>query len=318
MLYDANGNFVDPMTDPAKALSTLFPSSSGTTMTKANNTAAIRNAVLGQVNADLSAMQGRLCNEDKQQLQTLQDMWNQANQQIQNAAAAAASCTAPMLGAPPGTGDPFTYNITAMSTLLAMSLACDLTRVSSLQLSHATSPVTHHWLTGQTDTHHNYSHTGPSSLYALGSNFYPTDPSTLFCSSGCSSPAYAPQLLDIEKFYATQIANFAYMLSQLKTSTGKNLLDQTVICCSSELDMGNSHNHVDTPFLLIGKGGGAVKGNQLLTFPLNLANNQQNNPPTNNRYHNDLLLTLGQIMGVDLGKSFGASQYCTGPIMEVA
>ena len=309
MLYDTSGNFVDPMGDPAMALSTLFPSASGAMM-KSNNTAAIRTAVLGQVNTDLKAIQGRLCSEDKQQLQTIQDLLNQANMQIQNASMAAQSCKAPMLGAPPGSGDPFTYNITAMSTLLALALACDLTRVASFQLSHALSPVTHTWLgSDQQQTHHIYSHNGPSSLWSLGSNLYPTTTANI-------PQGYPSQLLDIESFYATQVANFAYALSQLQTSTGKNLLDQTLICWGSELDMGNAHNHDDTPFLLIGKGGGAVKGNQLVTFPLALPGNNQ--PYMNNRFHNDLLLTLAQVMGVELpGGTFGTAKYCTGPIMEV-
>jgi hypothetical protein len=326
MLYDATGNFVDPMADPATALSTLFPSSTGSSM-KTNNTPAIRAAVLSQVNSDLTAMQGRLCTDDRQQLQTLQELLNQANTQITNAAAASASCMAPTLGMPPGTGDPFTYNITAMSSLLAMALACDLTRVSSLQLSHALSPVTHTWLgTSQQQTHHIYSHAGANSLWSLGSDLYATNSNVGGNPSFASM--YPQQLSDIDAFYAQQVANFAYMLSQLKTTTGKNLLDQTVICWGSELDMGASHNHDDTPFVLIGKGGGALKGNELVTFPLNLGNNAANNPSTNNRYHNDLLMTLAQIMGVELpGGTFGSvtgpvynnatTTFCTTPIMEI-
>jgi hypothetical protein len=305
MLYDANGNYVDPISDPAAALSTLFPGASGTM--KVNNTPNIRAAVLNQVNSDLTAMQGKLCTEDRTQLQTLQALWNQANKQIANAAAAAASCMAPMLGAPPTSGDPLPYNIPAMSTLMAMSLACDLTRVGSLQLSHALSPVTHSWLgPTQTNTHHIYSHQGPYSLYALGPDLYNE--------SSSNTMMYPQQLIDIETFYAQQVANFAYMLSQLTTVTGKNLLDQTVICWGSEIDMGAAHNHDDTPFVLIGGGGGKIKANQLVRFPLNLPGNTQT---TNNRFHNDLLLTLAQVMGVNVGTTFGTASYCTSPIMEV-
>jgi hypothetical protein len=306
MVYDASGNFVDPMSNPATALSTLFPSA----MLKANSTPAIRAAVLSQVNSDLTAMQGKLCTEDRTQLQNLQALWNQADQQIANAAAAAASCKTPMLGTPPASGDPFPYNIPAMSTIMAMALACDLTRVASLQLSHALSPVTHTWLgSSQQNTHHIYSHTGPEWLGMLGPDLY-NEPSSV-------TSQYPQQLIDIETFYAQQVASFAYMLSQLTTVTGKNLLDQTVICWGSEIDMGNAHNHDDTPFVLIGGGGGAIKTNQLVRFPLNLANSAGNKPPTNNRYHNDLLLTLAHVMGVDVGGTFGTASYCKSPIMEV-
>jgi uncharacterized protein DUF1552 len=306
MLYDLTGNYVDPISDPAMALSMLFPSATGTS-TKPSNTAAIRSLVLKQVNSDLTALQGRLCTEDRVQLQNLQSLWNQADTQIQSAAAAAATCAAPTLGAPPAMGDPFPYNIQAMSTLLAMALACDLTRVASLQLSHALSPVTHTWLgASQTQTHHVYSHQGPTSLYSLGADLYAPSSAT---------DQYPQQLIDIDAFYAQQVANLAYTFSQLKTATGKNLLDQTVFCWGSELDMGAAHNHDDTPFVLLGGGGGALKTNQLVRFPLNLPGNT---PPTNNRYHNDLLTTLAQVMGVSLpGGTFGTAMYSKAPIAEI-
>jgi hypothetical protein len=194
-----------------------------------------------------------------------------------------------------------------MTNILAMSLACDLTRVASFQLSHALSPVTHTWLgSSQTDTHHNYSHKGPSSLWSLGSDLY-NEP------AGVSS-MNPQQLIDIDAWYAQQVANLAYTLSQFKTTSGKNLLDQTVICWGSEIDMGASHNHDDTPFLLIGSAGGKLKTNQLIRFPLNLPGNGQT---TNNRFHNDLLLTLAQTVGVSVGSTFGTSSWCTGPIKEV-
>ena len=308
MLYDSGGNWVDPYADPAMAIATLFPSAASMT-TSPEKVAFMRQQVLGHVNADLTSLQSRLCTEDRQQLQTLQDVWNQAAMQIQNAASAAASCMAPVLGTPPPNGtDPFPFNVQAMTNIVAMALACDLTRVASLQLSHALSPVTHTWLgASQQQTHHIYSHQGPSSLWSLGPDLY-NEPASI-------TSQYPQQLVDIDAWYAAQVANLAYTLSQLQTPTGKNLLDQTVICWGSELDMGASHNHDDTPFVLIGGAGGALKTNQLVRFPLDLPGN---NPPTNNRFHNDLLLTLAKAMGVTLpGGTFGTATYCTTPIAEV-
>lgn len=320
MLYDATGNWVDPLNVPATALATLFPSvATGATTGDAGSGGAssaakiafIRKQVFAQVGSELTALQSRLCTEDRQQLQALQAVWAQAESQIQNAASAAASCTSPAIGAAPATGDPFPYNLAAMSNILAMALACDLTRVSSLQCSQALSPVTHTWIDNasapQEQTHHIYSHQGPTSLWSLGADLY-NEPSSI-------TSMYPQQLIDIDAWYAAQVASFAYTLSQLKTATGKNLLDQTIICWGSELDMGAAHNHDDTPFVLIGGGGGKLKTNQLVRFPLALPGN---NPPTNNRYHNDLLLTLAQAMGVSLpGGTFGTSTLCTTPIQEI-
>ncbi len=314
MLYDMAGNFVDPYTSPSAAMSALFPTAAGMTAGSGpDKKTFIRQKVAAQLNQDLTALQGRLCTEDRQQLQNLQAIWNQVETQLQNAAAAAASC-----GAPPGSSaidagagaDPFPLYAQAMPNILAMALACDLTRVASLQFSHALSPVTHTWLgSSQTSTHHIYSHQGPTWIGTLGADPY-NEPSS-------TTSQYPQQLLDIESWYAQQVANVAYTLSQFKTASGKNLLDQTVICWGSELDMGAAHTHDNTPFVLVGGAGGRLKTNQLVRFLVNYGNSAQNNG-SGTRFHNDLLVTLAQVMGTTLpGGTFGTSSYCTGPIQEI-
>jgi hypothetical protein len=310
MLYDATGNFVDPYTSPSTALGTLFPTMP--TSSGPDKKSVLRQKVAAQVNQDLTALQSRLCTEDRQQLQNLQAIYNQVLTQIERAAMASAACKAPTLpgSMDAGSTDPFPFNAQAMPSILAMALACDLTRVASLQYSHALSPVTHKWLgSSQTSTHHIYSHQGPAWIGSLGPDPYAATSSTM--------SMYPQQLVDIETWYAQQVASVAYMLSQLKTATGKNLLDQTVICWGSELDMGAAHNHDNTPFVLIGGAGGRIKTNQLVRFPVNYTNSAQNNG-SGTRFHNDLLITLAQAMGVSLpGGTFGTASYCTGPIKEI-
>jgi hypothetical protein len=313
MLYDAMGNFVDPYTDPSAAVQTLFPTASApTTSSGPDKKTFLRQKVAAQLNQDLTTLQARLCTEDRQQLQNLQAVWNQVEAQTQAAATAAASCMVPTAASVPdaGTSDPFPIYAQAMPNILAMALACDLTRVASLQYSHALSPVTHTWLgSSQTSTHHIYSHDGPSYIGALGSDPYNEPAST--------TSQYVQQLMDIETWYAQQVAGVAYTLSQFKTASGKNLLDQTIICWGSELDMGAAHNHDNTPFVLIGGGGAGLKTNQLVRFLVNYGPNAQSNM-CGTRFHNDLLTTLAQAMGVSLpGGTFGTSSYCTNPISEV-
>jgi hypothetical protein len=68
--------------------------------------------------------------------------------------------------------------------------------------------------------------------------------------------------------------------------------------------------------VLIGAGGGALKTNQLVRFPLKLDSDQTTGAVVD-RSHNDLHLTLAKVMGVDLGNSFGTASYCTGPIAQI-
>ena len=183
--------------------------------------------------------------------------------------------------------------------------------MASLQFSTSTSQVTHTWIDAtQNDTHHNLSHKGPASLYSLGPDLYQYPPAPPM---GAPSD-YAPQLTGIDLWYTQQVAYLATKLSQL-TVGGKNLLSQAVICWGNELDMGAAHNHDDTPFVLIGGGAGKLKTGQLVRFPLQIPGD----PTTGsivNRSHNDLLISLARVMGIDM-TTFGDAKYCTGPITEI-
>ena len=314
MIYSPSGAFVDPYDDPVVARSTLFPNvpmASGSGAPAGPDKATfIRQKVFAQLNGELTSLEARLCTEDRTQLQSLQAAWNELDQQLQSAATASASCSAP--GAPPaGYASPsidFPTTAKLQMDILAMALACDLTRVASLQFSTATSQVTHKWVDStQTDTHHNYSHVGPSSLYSLGPDLYNEPASTI--------SQYAPQLTGIDLWYAKQIAYLATRLSQFSVG-GKSLLAQSVLCWGNELDMGAAHNHDSTPFVLIGGGGGKLKTNQVVQFPLKLDADSTTSGIVD-RCHNDLHLTLAKVMGVDLGGTFGTASYCTGPIAQI-
>jgi hypothetical protein len=317
MIYNATGGFVDPYDDPVAARSTFFPNAAAPSASSGpDKTSFIRQKVFAQINSELTGMQGKLCTEDRAQLQGIQGAWNDLDKQLQSAAAAAASCSPPA-AAPAGYQAPsmdFPTTAKLQMDLLAMALACDLTRVASLQFSTATSQVTHGWIDStQTDTHHNYSHRGPGSLYSLGMDLYTYPP--VFQYGGGDNTPYAPQLTGIDLWYAQQVAYLANRLAQFSVG-GKSLLSQSVICWGNELDMGAAHNHDDTPFVLIGSAGGKLKTNQLVQFPLKLDGNSATSSVVD-RCHNDLLLTLGKVMGVDLGGSFGTASYCTGPIAEI-
>jgi hypothetical protein len=346
MLYGppaANGvcDYIDPNgTTPSDAMSALFPSVMAADAGP-NAKLLIRGQVQNQVNSELKSLSSRLCYEDRSQLQTLQTMWNDAETQIAASAAAAAGCMRPSFGTQPA-GDPFgspatcstandplPFNIAAMSNILAMALACDLTRVASLQMSQALSPAVHDWLPSVVaaggPSHHTLSHGGPSYIgQILPSNCNQTAPNycgadpLYYITPAQAATLYPQALIDIDAWYATQVATFAALLASTQSKvSGKSVLDLTMICWGSELDMGAYHNHDDTPFVIIGgKGTGKLNNGNLIRFPLNINNQystQGNHPPTNNRFHNDLLVTLAQAMGVTVSglggmpNTFGAT-----------
>ena len=335
MIYNSAGVYVDPIDNPTAALSTCFPTMTGTTKGP-DKTAFIRQQLFGSssatLNGELNSLMPKLCTEDRVQLQALQDGWNNLYSQFQAAATAAASCSTPT-GIAASTD--FPTNAKMQMDILALALACDLTRVASLQFSTATSQVTHKWLgSNQQKCHHDYSHEGPSSLYSVA---FQNQPCTAWTSTGACAmipdvyiaanqslyntatpPSLAMQQA-IDNFYATQIAYLAQKLNGLTGmggGSGATLLDQSVICWGNELDMGAAHNHDNTPFLLVGGANGQLKTGQMVTFPLDFSGSQPTMPPKTDRSHNDLLLTLAKVMGTPLS-TFGESSFCSGTISQL-
>ena len=68
--------------------------------------------------------------------------------------------------------------------------------------------------------------------------------------------------------------------------------------------------------LLIGGANGQLKTGNLATFPLDLVDGSEAIAATHDRSHNDLLLTLAEVMGTPM-TTFGEPTYCTGPISEI-
>lgn len=326
MIYDATGAYVDPIDDPVQARDTLFPPSAASS--GPDKTTFIRQQLFNSMNTELTALQSRLCTEDKNQLQALQSGWNSLNTQLMAAATASQSCSQPE-AVPSGYQAPssdFPTSAKLQMDFLAFALACNLTQVASLQFSTATSQVTHTWLgSNQTDTHHDYSHNGPTSFYSLAgcpNNQYNNmgqcaNTPDIYAAANQNLYTNLPQQQAIDNWYAQQVAYFAQKLDGFTGANGGTVLDQGAICWGSELDMGAAHNHDDTPFLVVGGANGQLKTGQMLTFPMDLADaGNEANAVMNHRAHNDLLLTLAKVMGVNL-PTFGEASLCTGPIAEM-
>ena len=116
--------------------------------------------------------------------------------------------------------------------LAVQALACGMTNVVTLQLSHTVGPTVFSWL-GQTDGHHSLSHSAD------------TDPTNVANFVAC------------ERWYAEQ---FAYLLDQLSLApdpeTGGSMLDSTLVFWAQELGDGRLHTCEAVPWVLAGSGGG--------------------------------------------------------------
>jgi len=313
MIYSGGGAPMDPWDDATTAASQLFLGISAGGMPTMPDPAAqrlleIRKRLFTRVDGELGRLTPKMCAEDAAQLQALRDGFNQLNTQItgMGSGAAVAACAQPtVMGQrtlPQASRD--------MIELLVMSIACDLTRVASLQYSAARSPAVFDWL-GQTVDHHSISHTAPQP-FQLGPNAPVTsDPEHPTAQQLMSAATPIKQMTDVNIWYATEIA---YLLKRL---TDVGVLDQCIICWGNELDNGSNHDHFDQVFVLMGGGAGAVKTNQLVQAGIIADPYTQLASQPHVRAHNDLLVTLAQLMGVSSITKFGDAALNTGAITEL-
>jgi Protein of unknown function (DUF1552) len=155
--------------------------------------------------------------------------------------------------------------------LLVSSFACDLARVGTLMLAPSRSDIFMNWL-NITTSHHDLSH----------------DPD--------SDTASQQKLVQINQWYATQIASLITSLKTVKEGNG-TLFDNTVILWCNELGVGNDHSHLELPMLLCGSAGGYFKTGQAVTMPSGTP-------------HNRLLISLCNAMGMP-DTTFGNPKFCT-------
>jgi hypothetical protein len=130
----------------------------------------------------------------------------------------------------------FPTQIDHMINVAAHTLACDITRILTLQISYGFSNVTHSWL-GHTSAHHTMSHDG-------------MDRRT--------------QLSQIDTWYATKFAALLMALDSVNEGSG-TLLDNTMVVWGREL--GSTAHRMDrVPFVIAGKAGGVLRTGRYLNF----------------------------------------------------
>lgn len=186
-----------------------------------------------------------------------------------------------MCAVPDAPGADLDYPATgrAQMDLLAMALACDLTRVGSIQYTQAVGGGTPSWL-GMSSTHHDISHLG--------------------------TQEGLDDLLRINQWYAGE---FAYLLDALRAipEGDGTLLDNTAVVWVSEVGCAaTAHDRHDLGILLAGKAGGALSTGRFLQF---------DGTPHNNLWVELINAVLPD--GEEPITTFGNADVCTGGLPEL-
>jgi hypothetical protein len=260
--YSGPGAPVPPMNDPGEVFQRL--NSGFVKDLEGPDQAAARDQrrmVMAAVQAQYGALKNRVSVKDREKLELHADFLNGIVRRLDYSARPGPFCSQP--GQPRKVAVDDANDMPDIATLqmdlLALALACDLTRVASVQFSTAINAIPFPWL-GSSAEGHNLSHRGPSDTAARD------------------------QLIARASWYAEKVA---YLVKQLAViSEGdRTLLDNTVLVWGNELSVGNTHSHKDVPFLTIGSAGGYFKTGRYLEF----------GGVPNNR----LLISLLNAMGVE-------------------
>lgn len=226
-----DGAFVTPDDDPAHVFQRLFGSTGGP------DADARRRSVLDVQQQELADLRRRLGTVARRQLDDHLD----GLRDVERSLFSAGLCEgggAPDAGSP-SDNDAFPDLVEAQLQLAVQALACDLTPVVSLQLSHTVSPVVCTWL-GESQAHHELSHAGDGAVAGVDS------------------------FMNCERWFAAQ---FGTLLDRLQATEdpvyGGTLFDHTLVLWAKEL--GDSRLHVcdNVPWVLSGGGGGFRLGRTL-------------------------------------------------------
>jgi hypothetical protein len=273
MIFAGPKQPVQPQSDPGQAFSRLFANvkPGGSTapdpaQTRAN---AEQRSVLDQITGELNTLRNNVAKADQPKLDAHLAGIRALEQRLGMMQTPPAQCTPPTLGG----SDSLPNAWDAHSELIAATLACDLTRVMSLQIRYGdndNSPYT--WL-GINDGHHDISHAGDSDAGAQAN------------------------LTKIYTWYSQRVSHLLDKLASYPEGNG-TVLDNTLVVWGSELGKGNNHSFSNVPFVLAGGAGGALTPGRYLQAP--------------GAVHNRLLVSICQLMGLTDVQKFGSTDKGSG------
>ncbi len=237
---------------------------------------AERKVVLGAVGEDYQKLIKKVGTADRIKLQAHLDAVRDIEMRLGSEGVIGGACVKPELGVVPKPTDVGNTPVIGklQMDLLAMALACDMTRVASIMWNNSATAKPFPWL-GIAEGHHELAHRGDEDKDAF------------------------EKLTKINTWYAEQ---FAYLVAKLKSMPeGEgSVLDNTLLIWVNEHQKGNNHDRDQIPYVIAGGAGGAVKTGRWLQVPGKVP-------------HNNLFVSCMNAMGLP-DKTFGNPAYCTGAL----
>jgi hypothetical protein len=239
LLAKGPGQILFPENSSEKAFANVFgdlPTQGQSGSMDAGKLLANRKSMLDFVKADLDRLRCALGVEERPKFDAHLGAVRALEESLTfTVAASGPACSKPTLAT---TTD---YRATGKNhmDIIVRALACDLTRVASLNWGGGADNTVMDWL-GLTAGHHDITHRG-SAASAL--------------------------TIKIENWYAQQFFYLCDQLNRIQDVDGRTLLDNTAVVWLHEQQDGGSHGMKDMPWVVGGSCGGFFKTGQMLRFP---------------------------------------------------
>jgi hypothetical protein len=271
MIYTDAKKPAQAANDPWSQFERLFAS---TTAKQGNE----RLSALAITRSELQRLSTLIASEDKFKLDAHLDALTDLEKRLKDKAAL---CAGPKLTSKLDANNlnntPFVMD--AQLDLMAAALACDLTRVASLQYSVGDNDYTAYPWLGINDDHHMLTHSEPTDTAAW------------------------EKVMKIRVWYAEKFALLLDKLDAIKEGNG-TLLDNSLVVWGSELGHGQTHSFKSTPFVIAGGAAGAIPVGRYLEY------NEQVE-------HNRLLVAMCNAMGLSDVQKFGNIDNGSGPLARL-
>jgi hypothetical protein len=257
MSYQGPDQPIAPEDNPTAMFDRLF-ADLGVDTTEIDKLKAERRSVIDLVKDDLASLETRYGGGDRVKVEA----HLQAIREIERRN----DLAPPVCEAPTNPGemshndnDNFPLVCDQMIDQMVMSLACDLTRVASIQFSRSVSNVRFTW-EGLGEGHHDVSHYGDS------------------------DQAMIDGITTINEWYAAKVAELLTKMDSIPEGDG-TMLDNSIVLWGNELSRGNTHGNHPVPFVIAGSGGGALQTGRFLQY--------------GDVEHNRMLVSICNAMGLD-------------------
>lgn len=278
--YRDSNQPVPPREEPSEVFDALFGATDGARLR------AQRKSVFDMTYAETERLAGIVGAEDKVKLDAHLTSMRDIEKRLVSDEGAGSSCVAPTLrDVDTSRDDQYEAAGQLQMDLAVAALACDQTRVVTLQWSYSESEHLFQFLqAGGRDidgNHHGISHD--------------------FSSSGVNFDAYNT----IQTWYHEQLA---YLLGKLASypEGDATLLDNTLVFWGTEIGESTTHALTTMPYLLAGGAGGRIQTGRFIDFG------------PNERDNNQMLVSIAHALGVDDLTSFGDPSGATGPLPGLA